>query len=64
MHVRLVGRELTVVLNGVKIHDKTLVEGFTAIATDWHEAKPGPITLQGDHGQIQIRKVVATPLVR
>lgn len=64
MHLRLVGRDLTVVLNGEKIHDKTLVEGFTAIATDWREDQPGPITLQGDHGEIQIRKVVATPLER
>jgi hypothetical protein len=64
MRVRLVGRDLTVVLNGEKIHDKTLVEGFTAIATDWDEDEPGPITLQGDHGEIQIRKVVATPLTR
>ena len=64
MHIRLVGRDLTVVLNGEKVHDKTLVEGFTAIVTDWHEDQPGPITIQGDHGAIQIRKVVATPLVR
>ena len=64
MHVRLVGRDLTVILNGEKIHDKTLVEGFTAMATDWLEDQPGPITLQGDHGEIQIRTVVVTPLAR
>jgi len=64
MHVRLVGRDLTVSLNGETIHDKTLVEGFTAMVTDWHEDQPGPITLQGDHGEIQIRKVVVTPLER
>jgi len=64
MHVRLVGRDLTVSLNGETIHDKTLVEGFTAMVTDWHEDQPGPITLQGDHGEIQIRKVVVTPLAR
>ncbi|MCB1019331.1 MAG: DUF1080 domain-containing protein [Acidobacteria bacterium] len=64
MLVRLVGRDLTVTLNGEEIHDKTLVEGFTAMATDWHEDQPGPITLQGDHGQIQIRKIVVTPLER
>jgi hypothetical protein len=64
MLIRLVGRDLTVTLNGVKIHDKTLVEGFTAMATDWQEDQPGPITIQGDHGRIQIRKVVVTPLGR
>lgn len=64
MHIRLVGRDLTVVLNGEKVHDKTRVEGFTAMATHWQEDQPGPITLQGDHGEIEIRKLVVTPLVR
>ncbi len=64
MLVRLVGRDLTVVLNGQKVHDRTRVEGFTAMATDWREDQPGPISLQGDHGEIQIRKAAVTPLER
>ena len=64
MLIRLVGRDLTVTLNGETIHDKTLVEGLTAMATDWQEDKPGPITIQGDHGRIEIRKVAVTPLER
>ncbi|MEO7142697.1 MAG: DUF1080 domain-containing protein, partial [Bryobacteraceae bacterium] len=61
--IRLIGRELTVVLNDTKIIDKREVEGLTAIAGNADEAKPGPIMLQGDHGPIEFRKIVLTPLV-
>ncbi len=60
--VRLVGRQVTVVLNGVKIIDRQEIEGLTAIATDPSEGQPGPITLQGDHGLVEFRNIVLTPL--
>ena len=60
--IRLVGRELTVVLNDKKILDRREVEGLTAIADNADEASPGPIILQGDHGPIEFRKIVAIPL--
>ncbi len=60
--ITLIGRDLTVVLNGETIIDKGQVEGFTAMATDWREGEPGPITLQGDHGAVEFRKIVVTPL--
>ena len=60
--ITLIGRDLTVVLNGEKILDKVTVEGFTAMASDWREDQPGPITLQGDHGAVEFRKIVVTPL--
>ncbi len=41
-----------------------VVEGFTAMATDWREDQPSPITLQGDHGAIEFRKIALTPLVQ
>lgn len=63
-HIRLIGRDLTVRLNGELIHDKVTVEGFTAMASDWREGEPGPITLQGDHGLVEFRKIVLTPLTR
>ena len=50
LETRLVGREVTVVLNGIKTIDSGVIDGFTATASDWREDKPGPITLQGDHG--------------
>ena len=61
--IRLVGRHVTIVLNGKKVV-QGVIEGLTAIATDPDEGKPGPITLQGDHGPVEFRSVVLTPLVR
>ncbi len=52
----------TVVLNGTMVVDNVLIEGITGGALDSHESKPGPIMLQGDHGHIEIRNVVLTPL--
>ena len=54
LEIRLVGREVTVVLNGIETISRATVDGFTAMATDWREDQPGPITLQGDHGAIGI----------
>ena len=64
MHVRLVGRDLTVVLNGKTVLDKVHVDGLTAMATDPNEALPGPITIQGDHLEVAFRRIVVTPLIR
>ncbi|MBI1789710.1 MAG: DUF1080 domain-containing protein [Acidobacteria bacterium] len=64
MDIRLVGREVTVVLNGQKVIDKQEVEGPTAITIDPDEAAPGPIMLQGDHREVEFRSLVVTPLVR
>ncbi len=62
--ITLIGRDLTVLLNGKRIHDKVDVHGLTAMATDWREDQPGPITLQGDHGPVKFYRIVATPLQR
>ena len=64
IEARLVGRTLTVKLNGVTIIDHADVVGPTAITTDANEAEPGPIVLQGDHGPIEFRKVEVIPLTR
>ena len=64
MDVTLIGRDVTVVLNGKKIIDKAVIEGLTAMAHDPHEGEPGPISIQGDHRKIEIRKLTVTPLVR
>ena len=47
--ITLVGRTLTVVRNGTKIHDNVEIPGITGGALDSHEAEPGPFLLQGDH---------------
>jgi 3-keto-disaccharide hydrolase len=62
--IRLVGMEVTVVLNDQKVIDKQEIEGLTAIAGNADEGKPGPIILQGDHGPVEFRSIVLTPLVR
>ena len=60
--IRLVGRDVTVVLNDHKIIDRKHIDGLTAIAQNPDEGEPGPIILQGDHRHVEIRKVVLTPL--
>jgi len=62
LHVRLIGREVSVTLNGVKIIDKKIIDGLTAMATDANEAEPGPITIQGDHEKVEFRKLKVTRL--
>jgi hypothetical protein len=62
--ITLIGRDLTVVLNGKKLIDKGLVEGLTAMGHDPNEGEPGPISLQGDHGAVDYRNIVLTPLQR
>jgi len=64
LKVRLVGRDLTVVLNGVTVIEKRDVYGPTAMAIDAAEDMPGPIALQGDHGPVEFRRLSVTELVR
>jgi Domain of Unknown Function (DUF1080) len=47
--ITLVGRYVTVVRNGVKIHDNQEMPGITGGALDSNEGEPGPFFLQGDH---------------
>lgn len=62
--IRLVGRTVTVVVNGTKVIDKGTIDGLTAMAHDWDESAPGPISVQGDHGPVSIRKLTITPLTK
>ena len=60
--ITLIANRVIVILNGTKIIDNAEVPGITGGALDADEGEPGPIMLQGDHGAIQYRKVVLTPL--
>src|ERR1043166_8854423 len=60
--IRLVGREVSVTLNGKPIVVKKQIEGPTAIAFAPFEGEPGPIELQGDHGPVEFRNIIITPL--
>jgi hypothetical protein len=62
--IRLIGAQVSVTLNGVRIIDKGMIDGLTAIAGDPNEGEPGPIILQGDHGLIEFRKLVLYPLTK
>jgi hypothetical protein len=60
--IRLVGRDVSVTLNGTPIIVRQKIEGLTAIAFTPFEGEPGPIELQGDHGPVEFRNIVLTPL--
>ncbi len=61
MEVTLVGRKVTIVLNGERVIDRQTIPGITGGALDSDEGKPGPILLQGDHGPVEFRKLTLTP---
>lgn len=62
MDITLVDRHVTVTLNGKTIIDNQPLLGCTGGALWSDEFKPGPIYLQGDHGSIEYRNVVLTPV--
>jgi hypothetical protein len=61
VEVTLIGRAVTVVLNGEQIIDRQAIPGITGGALDSDEGEPGPIMLQGDHGTVEFRKLILTP---
>lgn len=59
--VTLVGRTITVVRNGVTLHDKKEIEGITGGALDSNETEPGPFYIQGDHtGGLKFRNITVS----
>jgi hypothetical protein len=61
VRIDLVGRWITVVLNGTTILDRQEIPGITGGALDSAEGEPGPIFLQGDHGPVSFRKLTIAP---
>jgi hypothetical protein len=61
LDITLVGRLVTVVLNGKRIISEQEIPGPTGGALDSNEGRPGPIMLQGDHGPVEYRNLVLTP---
>lgn len=59
--ITLIGRNVTIVVNGKTIVSNQEIPGITGGALDSHEGKPGPIMLQGDHEPIEYRNIVITP---
>jgi Domain of Unknown Function (DUF1080) len=56
--VTLVGRVVTVALNGKTVIYKDEIPGVTGGAIDSNEAEAGPIMFQGDHGPIEFRNIM------
>ncbi|MFK8009855.1 MAG: DUF1080 domain-containing protein [Saprospiraceae bacterium] len=62
--ITLIGRRVTVVANGKTIISDQIIPGITGGALDSREGEPGPFMLQGDHGPIEYRNIVVTPLMK
>lgn len=62
VQITLIGRFVTVVLNGETVIDGGEIPGITGGALDSREGEPGPIFLQGDHGPVTFRKLTITPV--
>jgi len=60
--ITLVGRMVTVVLNGKTVICNQEIPGITGGALDSREEEPGPIYLQGDHGPIEYRNIRIIPV--
>jgi hypothetical protein len=61
LDITLVGRRVTVVLNGTPIIVDQTIPGITGGALDSREGEPGPIYLQGDHTAVEFRRIVIQP---
>jgi len=61
--ITLIGRRVTVVANGKAIIVDQIIPGITGGALDSREGEAGSFMLQGDHGPIEYRNIVVTPLM-
>ncbi len=59
--ITLVGRMVTVVLNGKTVILRQEIPGITGGALNSDEGSPGPLLLQGDHSAVEFRRIVLTP---
>ncbi|MCP4978058.1 MAG: DUF1080 domain-containing protein [Maribacter sp.] len=64
LNITLVDRHLTVIFNGEKIIDNQPAWGPTGGAISADVLAPGPIYLQGDHGNVSYRNMVLTPILK
>jgi hypothetical protein len=53
----MIGNKITVILNGVKIHDNVECDRATGSEIDGNVKEPGPLFLQGDHGTVSFRNI-------
>ena len=53
----MIGNRITVIMNGIKIHDNVECNKATGSEIDSKVTEPGPIFLQGDHGTVSFRNI-------
>jgi hypothetical protein len=58
--ITLIGRNVTIAINGKTIVTNQEIPGITGGALNSREGEPGPIMLQGDHEPIEYRSVIIT----
>jgi len=62
--ITLIGRRVTILLDGVKLIDNQEIPGVTGGALDTHEGSPGPLYLQGsENGRVAFRNIILAPAV-
>jgi len=60
--ITLIGRWVTIVLDGKTIIESREIPGVTGGALDTHEGEPGPLYLQGsENGRVEFRNIRITP---
>ena len=64
LDITLCDRHVTVILNGITIIYNKPVLGPTGGAISSDVLAPGPIFLQGDHGNVLYRNIVLTPILK
>lgn len=62
--ITLIGRMVTIVVNGKTVISNQEIPGITGGALDSNEGEPGPVYIQGDHGPVEFRKIVITPAIQ
>ena len=60
--ITLRGRMVTIVANNKLVIYNQEIPGITGGALNNKESEPGPIYLQGDHGPIDFRNIILTPM--
>ncbi len=60
--ITLHGRMVTLIANNKLVIFNQEIPGITGGAIDNKEGQPGPIMMQGDHGPIEFRNIIITPM--
>lgn len=61
--ITLLGRWVTIVLNGVTVIDNKEIPGITGGALESNEGEPGAFLIQGDHGPVTYHKLTVYPVI-